>query len=91
MVFPHGETLQAVYDRISEAITNLIEKHNDETIVIVSHGVVLRVILCYINQVSIEKFWNFNVDNCTITKIRYEKGKFTIEMMNDTKHLKKLF
>jgi broad specificity phosphatase PhoE len=87
MVFPHGETLQAVYDRVSETLTDLIKKHKNETIVIVSHGVVLKVVLCYINQVGINKFWDFDVDNCTITKVKYKKGKFEIETMNDSKHL----
>lgn len=90
MVFPHGETLQTVYDRVAIAITDIIKNHKNETIVIVSHGVVLRLVLCFIKQVGIKKFWDFDLDNCTITKVIYKKGKFEIETMNDSKHLSDL-
>lgn len=87
MKFPNGESLDKVYCRIKKAITNLINNHEDEKLVIVTHGAVLRVVLCYLHGVGIEKYWQFTMENCAITRVRYLNSKFEIFAENDNQHL----
>ena len=88
--FPHGETLGTVRERIETAISELVVKHRNETICIVSHGVVLRIVLCYLHNQSIDKYWNYHMDNCAITIVEYDQDKFHIKTENDISHLKNL-
>jgi len=90
MTFPNGESLAAVRERIEHAIPELVIKHENETIVITTHGAVLRVIHCLLHHVGNDNYWKFNMDNCAITIARSEHGKYSILAENDNSHLSKL-
>lgn len=91
MEFPNGESLDVIKIRIENAINGLVEKYDSEntnkTLAIVSHGAVLRVMMCYINNLDLENSWKYSIANCSITKIELNKGKFKVIFENDISHL----
>ncbi len=73
-----GKTSEDVEKRANETLIKIMERHNHNSVLAVSHGMVCRVFF--------EKWCNAkpleSVPNCTIFKYEYENGKFTfIEMI----------
>ena len=87
MEFPDGETLTDVRRRIEDALTDLVTRHENETIVIATHGAVLRVLLCFLHNVGNENYWKFTIDNCALIIVKFEHGKYSIIEENDNEHL----
>lgn len=55
---PGGETVAQVADRVLPAVDELTSRHPpDRSVLIVSHGVALGVILCHAEQVPLEKVY----------------------------------
>ena len=87
---PNGETILQLSKRIRSAWDELRDKHNDETVLIVSHGGALQVLLCALLSVDLSLYWQFHVKKAALTEIRiYEPGAI-LEVFNDTSHLKVL-
>jgi broad specificity phosphatase PhoE len=90
MVFPKGEALVNVRERIESACSDLVTKHPNDTIVIVTHGAVLRVILCFLKGIGNEHYWDFFMDNCALLIAKFENGYYSILAENDNEHLLEL-
>ncbi len=86
-VIPGGESLTAVQDRAITFLTTAVTQHADQTIVIVGHTVVNRLILLYVLGLGIERFWHLRQEPCAINVIEMEDQDFTICSINDTCHL----
>lgn len=85
---PHkGESFEEVERRVEEFLNYLIENHRNETLVVVSHGLLLKVLLKHIKKDSLENFWNTEVfNNTSLSLISYD-DKWKIEFISETKHL----
>jgi broad specificity phosphatase PhoE len=90
ITFPSGENLEIVRKRIESAINELIMKHESKSIVITTHGAVLRVILCYLHGVGNDHYWEYSMDNCAITIARFDGKKTEILVENENGHLMNL-
>lgn len=87
---PGGETLEDVRRRAMASLEMVIEKHPEETLILVSHRVVNKVLLCGILGIDNAHFWQIAQDTTAINLIRYRKGKYVLWLMNETCHLKPL-
>jgi broad specificity phosphatase PhoE len=88
--FPHGESLQDVRQRITATIDNLVENHSEQTVALVSHNVVCRVLLCVVLGVDNSHFWQLGQDVAAINVFEVGDGKPVLSLLNDTCHLKHL-
>jgi len=84
---PSGETLDDVRTRAMSAVNELSAQHADQTIVLVSHTVVNRLILLDVLGLGNDRFWRLRQDTCAINVIEIEHSDFTLVTMNDTCHL----
>jgi broad specificity phosphatase PhoE len=87
---PDGESLDGLRERVMGAIRELAERHCDETIAVVSHTVVNRVILLAVLGLGNERFWRLGQDNCAINVFEATAGEFTLVSLNDVCHLRSL-
>lgn len=87
---PGGESLDRLRKRAMSAICGLADRHGDETIAVVSHTVVNRVILLGILGLGNERFWRLRQDNCAINVFEAAGGDFTLVTLNDVCHLRGL-
>jgi probable phosphoglycerate mutase len=85
--FPEGESLDELRARIKLALEGLMKIHNEDTIVISSHGAVIRIAMCFTSDVENSESWNFNMDNCAYTIVEYNNGKYIIKEFNNNSHL----
>lgn len=84
---PAGESLAGLRERAMAAIHELMARHAGQTIVLVSHTVVNRVILLAVLGLGNDRFWRLRQDNCAINVFEAEGGEFTLVTLNDTCHL----
>lgn len=84
---PGGESLADLRVRGMEAINQLAEQHEGETIVLVGHTVINRVILLAVLGLGNERFWRLHQDTCAINVFEKEGEDFTVVSLNDTCHL----
>ncbi len=84
---PNGETLEALRRRAMAAVKDLAARHPTETIVLVGHTVINRVILLGILGLGNERFWRIKQDTCAINIFEVEEEDFTLVSLNDTCHL----
>ncbi len=85
---PEGETLEDVQVRAMAAVNELAARHVDQTIVLVSHTVVNRVILLSALGLSLERFWRLRQDTCAINVFETTGRDFDLVTTNDRCHLR---
>ncbi len=84
---PGGETLAQVRSRAMSALEKLLCLHADQTIVLVSHTVVNRLILLSVLGWENDRFWHLHQDPCAINVIEKSAEKYIIHSINCTSHL----
>jgi broad specificity phosphatase PhoE len=80
---PGGETLEEVRARALAVIQDIVNKHQG-TVVLVSHRVVNKVLICALLGLDNSHFWNIRQDNCGITTFSYDGGRYVLTGHNDT-------
>ena len=85
---PGGETLDELRARGLKTVNELSMLHRGQTMVLVSHTVVNRIILLGVLGLGNDHFWRLRQDTCAINVFEVEGGAFTIVRLNDTCHLR---
>ena len=84
---PAGESLNDVRERAIGVVDEVIAKY-EGTIVLVSHRVVNKVLICALLGLDNSHFWNIRQDTCGITTFTYENERFILAEHNNTSFLK---
>ena len=87
---PGGETLDEVRMRAMAALEDVIRLNTGQNLVLVSHRVVIKVILCGILGIDNSHFWQIGQDTTAINLIQHKNGKYILSFLNETCHLKRL-
>jgi len=85
--FPKGESLDQVRSRAWEALEQICLRRGSQTVVVVSHVVVNRVLICAVLGLSDSSFWQIAQDNGAINVVQAQQGKYRLLLLNDTCHL----
>ena len=86
-IIPGGETLAQLRSRGMSAVSELSARHAEQTIVLVGHTVINRIILLGVLGLGNERFWHIKQDTCAINVFEAEKGDFVLVSLNDTCHM----
>jgi broad specificity phosphatase PhoE len=84
---PAGEGLAEVSRRAMSAVNELAVRHPEDTIVLVGHLVLNRVILLSVLGLGGDRFWRLGQNTCALNVFDAEDGGFTLLALNDTCHL----
>ena len=84
---PEGETLGDLRVRAMRTVGDLASRHAEQTIVLVSHTVVNRIILLGVLGLGNDRFWHIRQEPCTINVFEVDAGDYTLISLNDTCHL----
>jgi len=90
LVFPGGEGLDAVRSRVLEATSHIVASHPEGTVVLVSHRVVLKVLICALLGLDNSHFWHIGQDTAAINRFDFKNGRWIVSLLNDICHLKAL-
>jgi broad specificity phosphatase PhoE len=83
---PDGESLNGVRKRALGVVNEVVAKH-EGIIVLVSHRVVNKVLICALLGLDNSHFWNIKQDVGGITTFSYENERFILTKHNDTSFL----
>lgn len=84
---PGGETLDDLRKRAMETVNYLAGQHSGETILLLGHTVINRVILLGVLGLGNDRFWRIKQDTCAINVFEIDQGESTLVSLNDTCHL----
>jgi broad specificity phosphatase PhoE len=86
---PGGESLEDVKRRAIDVVNDVLSKYQG-SVVLVSHRVVNKVLICSLLGLDNSHFWNIKQDVGGITIFDYVDGRFVLIKHNDTSHLREL-
>lgn len=84
---PQGEALTAVDARVRAALAGLVARHRGETVILVSHAIVLRLIVLAALGLGPDRLWSVDASPAGITEIEYQENWATVHRMNTLAHL----
>ncbi len=90
VIFPGGERLDEAADRAEEGLFRVANAHREKEVVIVTHRVISKVLLCRILSAGIKAFWKLRQDTACLNELYYNGTGFVLVKMNDTCHLRSL-
>ena len=82
-----GESYADVLRRALPAVTRLLEQHAGQTIVVVAHNIVNRVILAEWLGLDLRRAKDLQQSNCCVNVVRCDAGRPIVTTMNATFHL----
>jgi phosphoserine phosphatase len=85
--FPEGESLQDVATRTASVLRFVLSRNAADTLVLVGHDSVNRVMLTQILNMPLSAYWRFAQSPCCINEIEVTGSSFQLRRMNDTAHL----
>ncbi|MCJ7576226.1 MAG: histidine phosphatase family protein [Dehalococcoidia bacterium] len=84
-----GESLEDVRRRAVEVVNDIVSRHQGN-VLLVSHRVVIKVLICCLLGLDNSHFRNIDQDVGGITIFDYVDGRFVLTRHNDTSHLRDL-
>ena len=84
---PNGESLQQVLTRAVAALRDIVRRHPDDTVVLVAHDSVNRVLLLHALELPLSRYWRLKQSPCCINELDFGPDGFTIHSINRTGHL----
>lgn len=84
---PGAETLIQVQERVMRGVYNIINKHPNKNIVLVSHGVAIKAIIFGLLDLDLSNYTKIRQDNTAINIIDIKQDHNVLVQLNDTCHL----
>ena len=77
--FPRGETYAAMGERVVRALTEIAERHAEETVVVILHGGPIRSALAHAAGITYaeQRERRGHLANCDVLRIAVQEGAFT--------------
>jgi broad specificity phosphatase PhoE len=85
--FPDGEGLADIQTRLLQLVVELVDRHPGETVVLVGHQIVNKVLTCTLFHLDLDQIWRFHLDTGGISVFQQVDGGWHILSLNDTCHL----
>ncbi len=86
--FPDGETLDEVEVRVKTGLDEIVARHPDDAVALVSHTVANRVLLLSVIGLGNEHFWRLGQGTCAVNVFDVlDDGRVIIQLINDDSHL----
>ncbi len=84
--FPGGETLRAAQMRAVDAIETVMQRHPRETIAVISHSDIIRLIMAHYLGVHLDVFQRLVISTASISVLSLGRARPMIVRVNDTSH-----
>ncbi|MHA4260228.1 histidine phosphatase family protein [Bacillus cereus] len=85
------ESFYDVLNRVETFMSDVISKHDNQNVLIVSHTAVLSLMRCFFKNQNIEHVWDKpKFQNGSLSLVYYENDKYSITLDADITHLNKI-
>jgi probable phosphoglycerate mutase len=85
--FAHGESLKAMFERVTTSLREIVASHPGGNVVVVVHGGVLDIVNRFVRGNSLEMPRDFLIPNAGLNWIACRDGVWSIECWGETAHL----
>ncbi|HXB80109.1 MAG TPA: histidine phosphatase family protein [Bradyrhizobium sp.] len=85
--FPGGDSLQELASRAADALRIGLERHPNQTVVMVAHDAVNRALLVQLADLPLSSYWRLVQEPCCINEIDIAANRIQVRSINDTSHL----
>ena len=86
-VIPQGESRRQKYDRVVSFIGDILARHENQRIIIVTHGGVLYDFFIFAFRIPLDLSFRLDHKNCSISCFFVENQVWTLSRWGDTCHL----
>ncbi len=86
-VLPNGESRRQRFNRNWRCLQDIVERHQNDKLLIVAHGGVLDTVFRAVLQIPIDDERRFSLINGSINSFSFENGKWRLESWGETNHL----
>ncbi|HEX6108578.1 MAG TPA: alpha-ribazole phosphatase [Ktedonobacteraceae bacterium] len=87
---PGGETVAQLRDRCAHALRNWQTQYPEASVLWVTHGGLIGVLLCHVLGIDLKRRWQFRHDNASISEMYLSGDRVMIVRLNETAHLRAL-
>lgn len=84
---PGGEAVTAVAARVGQGLARLRAAHAGATVILVTHGVVLRLLVLDALGLGLDRLWAVDAAPAGLTEFEYRDGWVTVHRVNAVAHL----
>ncbi len=87
---PGGETVAQLRDRCARALKRWQTKYPEASVLWVTHGGLIGVLLCHVLGIDLKRRWQFRHDNASVSELRLSGDHAIIVRLNETAHIRAL-
>lgn len=84
---PQGENMYDVQKRAYPVVQQILDKYPQGNIAFVVHGGIIRVLICTMLGLDLDRAWHLHVGNASVTCFYYWGRSYTLDFLNVTSHL----
>ncbi|MBO5637826.1 MAG: alpha-ribazole phosphatase [Acidaminococcaceae bacterium] len=88
VTIPQGESMGAVQKRAYPEVKQILDRYPEGNLVFVAHGGIIRVLMCTMLGLDLNRAWHLHVGNASVTCFYYWGRSYTLDFANETLHLK---
>jgi probable phosphoglycerate mutase len=81
---PGGESISEAQRRAAGAIDRLLREHDGQTVVVVSHGDVIKSVIAHCLRLSLDELERFDVAPASVSVLAAGEGWTQLKLLNDT-------
>lgn len=84
---PGGETMRQVQHRVVNALVGVEARHRGETVLVVSHGDVIRAALLFALGMPLDFYWRLEIGIASLSTIRIDDAAIRVLRVNEEPRL----
>jgi broad specificity phosphatase PhoE len=85
--FPQGEQRLAFFERVGQALDDILSQHPGEQVAIVAHGGTIRAGLAHLFPDTMGDWWTYPLRTASISHVRVDSDGSVLLSLNDGQHL----
>jgi broad specificity phosphatase PhoE len=85
--WPGGERRIDFFRRAARACDEILSRHSEDRVVVVTHGGTLRACLAHLLPEQMSDWWGYTLDNCGLTRVSVDGEDARLLVLNDGAHL----
>lgn len=83
---PKGESMSDVQKRAYPVVQQILDEHPEGDVAFVAHGGIIRVLICTMLGLDLNRAWHLHVGNASITCFYYWGRSYTLDYANLTQY-----
>jgi alpha-ribazole phosphatase len=86
ITIPQGENMLDVQKRAYPTVQEILDKYPEGDVAFVAHGGIIRVLICTMLGLDLNRAWHLHVGNASITCFYYWGRSYTLDYANLTRY-----